>query len=203
MTDHEPGPAPPTGAAVPGPLLIISGPSGTGKSTVIRRLLEASPYPLRLSVSATTRAPRPGERDGVDYHFWDRGRFDTEVAAGGFLEWADVFGRRYGTLRSEVEPYRARGTGVVLDIDVQGAEQVRRHCPDHVSVFLQAPSLHTYEQRLRGRHTEDEDAIRRRLAAVERELAVANRYSYQVINDTVENAVAQLDAIVRRQFERK
>src|SRR5262245_39798963 len=105
-----------------GPLVILSGPSGSGKSTVIRRLLADPPGPLRLSVSATTRRPRPGERDGVDYHFWTRERFEQELAAGAFLEHAIVHGEhRYGTLRAEVEPFLRDGTGVILDIDVQGA----------------------------------------------------------------------------------
>src|SRR4051812_38713090 len=104
-----------------GPLLILSGPSGSGKSTVIDRLLREHGQPLRLSVSATTRAPRPLETDGVQYHFWTRERFQKEIDAGGFLEWATVHGHYYGTPRSEVEPYRAQGIGVILDIDVQGA----------------------------------------------------------------------------------
>src|SRR4051794_1735216 len=118
-----------------GPLIILSGPSGSGKSTIVARLLQAADSPLRLSVSATTRPPRPGERDGVHYHFWTRERFQREIEAGGFLEWAEVFGNYYGTPRSEVEPFRARGVGVILDIDVQGAAQVRAQCPDAVSIF--------------------------------------------------------------------
>src|SRR5262245_65284168 len=137
-----------------GPLIILSGPSGSGKSTIVRRLL-ASGLPLRLAVSATTRREREGEQDGVHYHFWTRERFEQEAAAGAFLEWAEVFGNRYGTLRSEVEPYRLRGLGVLLEIDVQGAAAVREKCPDAVSVFLRASSLATYEQRLRDRRSEE------------------------------------------------
>src|SRR5688500_624636 len=103
-----------------GPLVILSGPSGSGQSTVLERLLADSELPLRMSVSATTRDRRPGEQDGVEYHFWDRERFEREVAAGAFLEWAEVHGRYYGTLQGEVEPYRRQGIGVILDIDVQG-----------------------------------------------------------------------------------
>jgi guanylate kinase len=179
-----------------GPLVILSGPSGAGKSTVLKRLLDSGEWPLRLSVSATTRAPRGQERDGVDYHFWTRERFLAEVAAGAFLEWAEVFGNCYGTLRSEVEPYRDRGVGVILDIDVQGAAQVRQKCPDAVTVFLRTSSMDEYERRLRKRHTEDEPALQRRLAAARGELAHAREYQHQVINDDLESAVADLRAIV-------
>ncbi len=185
-----------------GPLIILSGPSGSGKSTVLGRLLARGELPLRLSVSATTRRPRPGEVDGVSYHYWTPERFQAEVDADGFLEWAEVHGNRYGTLRSEVEPYRQRGFGVVLDIDVQGAAQVRRRCPDSVSVFLNVPSLPTLEQRLRARGTESEAAIQRRLAAAAGEMARAGEYEYQVINDDLDAAVARLHEIVRRSFER-
>lgn len=115
-----------------GPLIILSGPSGSGKSTVIARLRALGEVPLRLSVSATTRPPRPGEKDGVDYHFWARERFEAGIRGGEFLEWAEVFGNYYGTLRHEVEPSREQGTGVILDIDVQGARQIRKVCPDNV-----------------------------------------------------------------------
>src|SRR5947209_1000026 len=108
-----------------GPLIILSGPAGSGKTVAIQRLLQEFPYPLRQSVSATTRSPRAGEQDGVHYHFWTRERFQEEVDRGGFLEWAEVHGNRYGTPQSEVEPYLANGIGVILVIDVQGAEQVR------------------------------------------------------------------------------
>ena len=183
-----------------GPLIILSGPSGSGKSTVIRRLLAASGLPLRLSVSVTTRPPRAGEVDGIAYHFWTRERFEEEVRAGGFLECAEVFGALYGTLRREVEPVREQGQGALLEIDVQGAAQVRRQCPDAVSIFLKAPSLETYEQRLRQRHTESEAAIRRRLEGARRELARAGEYDYQVVNDDLDRAVAEVEAIIRRQF---
>src|SRR5262245_38390903 len=115
-----------------GPLIILSGPSGSGKSTVIRNLLARGDLPLRLSVSVTTRPSRRGERDGVDYYFWPRERFEAEKGRGAFLEWAEVFGHYYGTLRREVEPYREQGVGVILDIDVQGASQVRGLCPEAV-----------------------------------------------------------------------
>jgi guanylate kinase len=183
-------------------LFIVSGPSGSGKSTVIARLLGAKQWPLRLSVSATTRAPRLGEIDGVHYHFWTPEHFEAEVQAGAFLEWARVHGKCYGTLRCEVERPREQGQGVILDIDVQGAEQVRKQYPEAVSVFLRAPDLETAEQRLRLRHTENEEAVQRRLAAARGELDHASEYDYQVINDELDAAVAKLREIVRRQFEK-
>jgi guanylate kinase len=197
----DPGATGPTAGAL-GPLFILSGPSGSGKSTVIKRLLATADVPVRLSVSATTRLPRPGETDGVEYHFWTRERFEQEVGADAFLEWAEVHGRLYGTLRREVEPFRRQGTAVILDIDVQGAKQVRARCPDHVSIFLRAPSLSIYEERLRRRGTESEDAIRRRVARAAEELAAAGEYDHQVINDDLDTAVAELRRIVRRPFQR-
>jgi guanylate kinase len=185
-----------------GPLIIVSGPSGSGKSTVIDLLLRNRDVPLRKSVSATTRPPRPYEVDGTHYHFWTRERFLQEREAGAFLEWAEVHGNYYGTLRSEVEEYRDRGIGVVLDIDVQGADQVRRCCPDCVTVFLRASSWEAYEERLRRRGTEDEATIERRLARARQELARAKDYQYVVINDDLDEAVKQLSAIVQRQFSR-
>jgi guanylate kinase len=186
-----------------GPLIIVSGPSGSGKSTVIERLLaeEGGAYPLHLSVSATTRAPRPGEIDGKHYHFWTPERFAAAVQAGKFLERAEVHGARYGTLHDEVDGYRDQGIGVILEIDVQGAASVRKQCADQVSVFLRASSLEAYEERLRKRGTESEDALRRRVAAAQRELARASEYDHQVINDDLDSAVAELKAIVERQFQ--
>jgi guanylate kinase len=184
-----------------GPLIILSGPSGSGKSTVISRLQEEGGFPLRVSVSATTRQPRLGEVDGVHYHFWTQDRFEKEVRAGAFLEWATVHGNCYGTLRREVQGPRVHGVGVILDIDVQGAAQIRKLCPDAVSVFLRTSCLETYEQRLRQRGTEDEAAIQRRLANARVELEHASEYDYQVINDDLDAAVRHLSEIVRMQFE--
>jgi guanylate kinase len=185
-----------------GPLIILSGPSGSGKSTLLERLLAKTDLPLHLSVSATTRSPRHGEIDGKHYYFWTKERFEQGKRAGEFLESADVHGRQYGTLRSEVDPYRAQGIGVILDIDVQGATQVRRIYPDSVSIFLHAGSVATYEARLRQRGTESEEAIRQRLAVAARELEQAGQYDYQVINEDLSKAVAEVETIVQRQSQR-
>ena len=185
-----------------GPLIILSGPSGTGKSTVIDRLLAEKRWPLHLSVSATTRARRPNEHDGVHYHFWTVERFLNEVGRGEFLEWAEVYGNYYGTLREEVAPRRQRGEGVILDIDTKGWEQVRQQCPDAVSVFLRTSSLEEYARRLTRRGTETDESMARRLKSAAAELARAPEYDHQVINDDLETAVASFKAIVGPLFER-
>ena len=184
-----------------GPLIILSGPSGSGKSTVIARLLARGDLPLRLSVSVTTRGRRDYERDGFHYYFWTRDHFEEEKNGGGFLEWAEVFGCYYGTLRREVDPYRDQGQGVILDIDVQGAAQVRRRCPEAVAVFLKTSSLAVLEERLRKRGTETEEAIQKRLAGARRELEHLPEYDHVVINDDLDTAVEDLHTIVRRLFE--
>jgi guanylate kinase len=183
-----------------GPLIILSGPSGSGKSTVRQKLLAEGGLPLRRSVSATTRPRREGERDGVDYHFWTRDRFVEQVAAGAFLEWAEYAGNLYGTLRGEVDGYRAKGLGVLLEIEVKGAEQVRRKCPDSVSIFLRAPSWEVCEQRLRRRHTETEAAIERRLATARSELERQGEFDHVVINDDLDAAVARVRGLIAPHF---
>jgi guanylate kinase len=181
-----------------GKLFVLSGPSGSGKSTVVSQVLALARLPLRRSVSATTRQPRPGEIDGQDYHFWTPGQFDEALKAGAFLEWAEVYGQRYGTLKSEVDPYLAKGVSVLLEIDVQGAKQIRRLRPDAVLVFLRTSSLAEYERRLRARGTEEEAALRRRLAAAQQELAEAPSYDYQVINDDLAAAVQEFRGFLQR-----
>jgi guanylate kinase len=185
-----------------GPLIILSGPSGSGKSTIVAEVLRRSTLPLRLSISATTRAPRPNEKSGVHYFFWSKEKFLEEVQKGAFLERAEVHGHCYGTLLSEVERYREMETGVLLDIDVQGARQVRQRFPEAVTVFLKTSSWEAYERRIRRRGTEDEAAILRRLATARRELACIAEYQYIVINDDddLEAAVNQLLEIVRLSF---
>ena len=184
-----------------GPLLILSGPSGVGKSTVLRSVQDEYGERLHFSVSVTTRAPRPGEVDGKNYQFWTPQRFIEERDRGGFLEWAEVHGNYYGTLASEVLPYRERGTGVWLEIDVQGWKQVKARCPDAVSIFLMTSSPEEYERRLRARRTESEEALQRRLANARAELAWAPQYDFRVYNDDLDHALAAIKAIIKPYFD--
>jgi guanylate kinase len=184
-----------------GPLIIVSGPAGSGKTTLIRRALQEFGPRLRHSVSATTRPPRGAEVDGEDYHFWTRDRFEQGIAAGEFLEYATVFGRDYyGTLRSEVDRYREQGVGVIVDVDVQGAEQLRVTCPGAFSVFVETPPGQ-YERRLRARGTESDESIRRRLETARLEVARAGEFDRRILNDDVDRAAAELSAEIRRLFE--
>lgn len=181
-----------------GNLIVLSGPSGVGKSTVLRSLVSRYPDRLRLSVSATTRPPRPGEVAGVDYFFLSPEDFARRRQAGEFLECCEVFGRGhwYGTLLSEVRPIPNDQKWVILDIDVDGAEKVRGQFPDVPTIFLRPSSEVELERRLRARGTESEEAIQRRLEVARRELARADQYQFQVINDTVERAVDQISRIL-------
>jgi guanylate kinase len=176
-------------------VFVITGPSGVGKGTVIRALRERVPD-LELSVSATTRPPRPGERDGVDYHFLPRERFDQRVAGGDFLEWAEYSGNRYGTLRSEVERRTERGAPVVLEIEVQGARQVRKTMPEAVRIFIEPPSPEELRARLIGRGTDDPATIERRLREAGKELRAKEEFSHRVVNDDVARASDELAGIV-------
>lgn len=187
----------------PGPLIIVSGPSGSGKSTLIHRVIDRGEFPLRLAVSVTTRSPRPGEADGKDYHFWTRERFEDGLAHGIFLEHALVHGDNYyGTPRSEVDGHRERGVGVLLDIDVQGAGQVRPFYPDHVSVFILLSTPPMYEDRLRRRASETDETIRRRMETARRELSLVGEYHHTIVNDDdrLDDATAELRGIIARQF---
>lgn len=181
-------------------VVIISGPSGAGKSTVVRRLLEDCDQPLRLSVSATTRRPRPGELAGVDYHFLQLDEFTRRREAGEFLECKEVFGRGdwYGTLRSEVTTGHANGQWVILEIDVEGCLAALESYPQAVTIFLHPGSMDELERRLRQRGTEAEDSIARRLAVARREMAQIDRYRFQVVNRTVEQAVREICDILQR-----
>jgi guanylate kinase len=177
-------------------VFVITGPSGVGKGTLIRGLLSRVPE-LELSVSATTRAPRPGELDGVDYHFMNPEEFDRHVQAGNFVEHATYSGRRYGTLRSELESRLVRGVPVVLEIEVQGARQVRNAMPEAVAVFIAPPSADALRTRLIGRGTDAADQIAERMRTAERELEARPEFSYVVVNDRLEDATEQLTDIVR------
>lgn len=181
-----------------GKLIIVSGPSGAGKSTLLKRLFELKPGPLVASVSVTTRPPRPGEVDGVDYYFVSQEEFARRRAQGEFLESCQVYGSGdwYGTLRSEVAPSLEAGKWVVLEIDVQGTQAVLRQYPDAITIFVHPGSMEELERRLRGRRTETQADIARRLEAARNELAAAHHYRYQIVNDQIERAAQELSNIL-------
>ncbi len=193
-TSPEPPPSPGTYDT---PLLIVlTAPSGTGKSTVARHLFALQPR-LRFSVSHTTRRPRPGEEDGVHYHFVDDATFDRMVAAGAFAEWAHVHKERYGTSRAEIDRLTAAGFDVLLDVDVQGARELMESYPAAVSIFLLPPSLEELERRLVGRGTESPEQLATRLTTARAELREATRFRYLVVNDQVERAATDFLSITR------
>ncbi len=177
-------------------VVVITGPSGVGKGTLIRLLREQLPQ-LGLSVSATTRPPRPGERDGVEYHFLDEPEFARLAFEGAFVEHAEYAGRRYGTLRSELERRAAAGEPVVLEIEVQGARQVREAIPDALLVFIAPPSREALRERLVGRGTDMPEVVERRLGVAELELRAQDEFEFVVVNDRLEDAVRELVAVVR------
>jgi guanylate kinase len=181
-----------SGSSSSGRLLLITGPSGVGKGTLVARLLERHPG-LWLSVSATTRAPRAGEEEGRHYFFLDRAAFERQVAAGGFLEWAEFAGNLYGTPRGAVQQRLDAGQPVLLEIELEGARQVRRSFPAGFQVLLQPPSFEELERRIRGRGTDSEEAIARRLARAREELAAAAEFDAVVVNDDLDRALADLE----------
>ena len=183
-----------------GNLLVVSGPAGAGKGTLVSRLSDRV-SDVWVSVSATTRAPRPGEEDGVHYFFYDDAQFDRAVAEGGMLEWAHVHGHRYGTPRATVEQKMAEGRQVVLEIDVQGAFQVREMIPQAKLIFIEPPSLEVLEARLRGRGTEAEDEVIRRMKTAEVELSRKMEYDVQLVNDDHDQATDTLVALVNAYAE--
>jgi guanylate kinase len=179
-----------------GQVLVITGPSGVGKGTLIRALLDRIPK-LELSVSATTRRPRPGERDGVAYHFLTPEQFDERIRAGDFLEYATYSGNRYGTLRSELDRRLAAGVPIVLEIEVQGARQVRRAMPDAVAVFIAPPSRDALRARLVGRGTDSPEQVEARLRTADEELEARSEFAHVVVNDRLEDAARELGEIVQ------
>jgi guanylate kinase len=181
---------------VAGKVFVITGPSGVGKGTLIRTLLERVPQ-LELAVSATTRAPRPGEQDGVHYHFLDDVEFDRRVLEGDFLEHAEYSGRRYGTLRSELDKRTAHGASVVLEIEVQGARQVAHSMPDAVRIFISPPAEEALRLRLVGRGHETPEQINARMNVAKAELAAKDEFAHIVLNDDLETATAELERVVR------
>lgn len=178
-----------------GLLITVSGASGTGKGTVCKRLLEAMPT-LEYSISATTRAPRAGEVDGREYFFFSREEFIEKLKRNEFLEHADVYGNYYGTLKSYVDSRRDAGCDVLLEIDTQGALKVKNACPDGIFIFLLPPSLEELKQRIMGRGTESPESLKKRLSAAPAEIDMGRQYDYVVVNDSIDNAVEKLKAII-------
>ena len=176
-----------------GLLIILSGPSGAGKDTVLKELL-AHNDKVRVSISATTRQPRQGEENGRDYHFISREQFETLIQRDGVLEYAEYCGNFYGTPRAQVEAWLDEGLDVVLEIEVQGAKKVMAKCPEAVSVFILPPSFAVLEKRLRRRATDSEEAVQKRLAAARGEILQAADYDYMVVNDALEDCVSDLEA---------
>jgi guanylate kinase len=180
-----------------GRLIVLAGPSGVGKGAIVARLLAAVPA-LELSISATTRRPRPREDEGRHYYFVDRAGFDRMIDSGGFLEWADIFGERYGTPKEPVERALAEGRDVLVEIDVQGARQVKAATPGAYMIFVKPPSLAELERRLRTRGTETDQQVRRRLAKASEELAAEPEFDVTVVNDDLERAAREVIELVDR-----
>lgn len=178
-------------------LFVVSGPAGVGKGTLVTRVRAKRPS-LGLPVSATTRNPRPGEVDGVSYHFISDEEFSARVERGEFLEWAQVHDHRYGTLKSEVDACLERGESVILEIDVQGGNNVRRAYPDVVRIFVEPPSWDVLVARLRGRGTESEESLKIRLNTARGELELAPTYDVRIVNDDLDEATAELEHTLER-----
>lgn len=180
-----------------GLLFVISAPSGTGKSTLCRELMKALPE-LFYSVSMTTREPRRGEKDGLDYYFTDRAKFDETIKQGGFLEHAEVFGQRYGTPKAPIEAAVAAGKDVLMDVDVQGAMKIKKaRTHGAVFIFLLPPSMSVLEQRLMQRKTDTEEQIKKRIATAREEISHVHDYDYAICNDDLHQSIRQLKSIVR------
>jgi guanylate kinase len=177
-------------------LIVVSGPSGAGKTTVLTRVLSEL-KDIRFSISHTTRAPRPGERDGVEYHFVTRREFERLISEGAFLEWAEVHGELYGTARAEYDRAMQEGVDLLLDIDVKGADQVVQKFDDAVTVFVIPPSYTDLERRLRGRGPDDEASFQRRLAVAGEEMSHFRKYQYAIVNVDLEASVEGLKTVIR------
>ncbi|MFP4466091.1 MAG: guanylate kinase [Candidatus Goldiibacteriota bacterium] len=187
-----------------GIVYVVSAPSGAGKTTVIKEFLKKHRHDFVISVSATTRKPRKGEKNGKDYFFCSREDFLRDIKKGGFLEYAKVLGNYYGTLRSSVESALKRGKSVIMDVDVQGARQLKKKLKgDCVTVFILPPSFSELSKRLRNRKTEDKKSIEKRLALGKKEMKERKKYDYAVINDNVKKAADYMDSIYRLEKEER
>ena len=178
-----------------GLLVVISGPAGTGQGTVVRELLKNNG--AKLSVSATTRQPRTGEENGVHYHFLTREQFEKMIAEDGFLEYAEYCGNYYGSPKKQAEQWMSEGNDVILEIEVQGCRKIKDRNPDCVSIFIMPPSMEELEKRLRGRGTETEEVILKRLERAKEEMALSENYDYVIVNDTVAGCAAEIEAVLR------
>lgn len=182
-------------------LFVVSGPSGVGKGTVLKGFLAENPD-FMLSISCTTRAPRAGEADGVNYFFITKEDFKDCIENDKFLEWAEFAGNFYGTKKKFINQCLAEGKDIILEIDTQGALQVKKQMPEAVLIFICPPSLEDLEKRLRGRHTEEEEAIQKRLEAVKEELSRAENFDYKIVNDDLDNAITELERIISGEQEK-
>lgn len=184
-----------------GLLIVISGPSGTGKGTVCSLLMKNNPD-IAYSVSATTRAPREGEQDGVNYYFLSKESFEEMIEKGELLEWANVYGNYYGTPLKKIQEKQAQGVDILLEIDTQGAMNVKEKCPDGLFIFLLPPSLDELERRIRGRGTETEESLARRLGSAVAEIGIGEQYRYCVVNEQVETAAEEIANIIKAERHR-
>ncbi len=184
-----------------GILIILSGPSGSGKDTVLNKLVE-NRDDVKISISMTTRQKRDGEIDGYHYYFCDRNYFERKISENKMLEYAEYANNFYGTPKDPVDEMLANGKAVILKIEVQGAEKIRKIYPDVISIFLMPPSVRVLEERLRGRNSEDEETVNHRLVIAREEMRRAPEYDYVVVNDTVENAVAGIETIIKAERQK-
>ncbi len=179
----------------PGKLIVLTGPSGVGKGTLVKSLLDRNPQ-LHLSISATTRKPRSGEADGLDYYFVTRAKFEQMIAEDRLLEWAEYAGNYYGTPKEPVETTIARGELVLLEIELLGAREIERTYPDALRLFILPPSLEELERRLRSRGKDSEEAIAKRLERSQIEIAARNEFDFQIVNDNIETALTQIESAI-------
>lgn len=181
-----------------GNLIIYSGPSGVGKGTVRKELFEMEDLHLMYSISMTTRTPREGEKEGIDYFFVSREKFEEAIANDELLEYAEFVGNYYGTPRKYVESLLEQGYNVMLEIEIEGAKKVMEKCPEHISIFLMPPSFDALERRIRGRRTEEEEIVQMRLSKARQEMNLHDNYQHVVVNDSVEKAKEEIAKIIKK-----